>query len=254
VVSNSDQRFRPGPTALIVAFAGPVALAALLIPFRSSMRTSNVALVLVIAVVTAAVLGGRIGGAIAAVMSALSYDFFFTHPYYSLTIDRADDLVTAILLVAVGLIVGEVVVRGWRSRAAAAESRREADRVRNVAQLAAGGETEQRLIRLVQRELVDVLHVPGVRFESPPFRAELPVLGHGSIRIPSSDASAAAESDSFVELPVYGEGRRLGRFVVELPEGASGVLLPPESRATAAALADQLGIALASGRRGVRNG
>ncbi|HEY7437795.1 MAG TPA: hypothetical protein VIC35_00195, partial [Acidimicrobiia bacterium] len=73
-MSNSDQHFRPGATALVVAFAGPVALAALLIPFRSSMRTSNVALVLVIAVVTAAVLGGRIGGAIAAGISALSYD------------------------------------------------------------------------------------------------------------------------------------------------------------------------------------
>jgi hypothetical protein len=242
--------------ALVVAFAGPVVLALLLIPFRSSMRTSNVALVLVIAVVAAAVLGGRIGGAIAAVMSAVAYDFFFTHPYYSLTINRADDLETAILLLAVGLIVGEVVVRGWRSKAAEAESRREAARVRNVAQLAAGGETEQRLIRLVQRELVEVLHVPGARFEHPPFSEPLPVLGHGSIHIPSTDEPRRGEQpvQQYVELPVYGEGRQLGRFVVELPRGESGVLLPPESRATAAALADQLGIALASAGRGAGNG
>jgi hypothetical protein len=254
-MAESRQHPLPSTSALVVAFAGPVVLALLLIPFRSSMRTSNVALVLVIAVVTAAVLGGRIGGAIAAVMSALSYDFFFTHPYYSLTINRADDLVTAILLLAVGLIVGEVVVRGWRSRAAAAESRREAARVRNVAQLAAGGESEQRLIRLVQRELVEVLHVPGARFEHPPFSEPLPVLGHGSIHIPSTERSRGEKpGQRFAELPVYGEGRQLGRFVVELPQGESGVLLPPESRATAAALADQLGVALATTGRGVGDG
>ncbi|MGZ6963783.1 MAG: hypothetical protein ACXVKA_06150, partial [Acidimicrobiia bacterium] len=50
-----------------------------------------------------------------------------------------------------------------------------------------------------------------------------------------------------VSLPVYGAGRPVGRFVLELEhEGATGIALPPEDRALAVALADQLGTVLAN--------
>ena len=75
-------------------------------------------LVLVLVVVVAAVLGGRVGGAVAALVSMASFDFFFTRPYYSFTINSRDDVETAVLLLVVGLIVGELVVRTRRSEIA----------------------------------------------------------------------------------------------------------------------------------------
>ena len=102
-----------------LAALGPLVVASLLVTVRDHMARSNAALVFVIVVVLAAALGGRWAGVTAAVISAMSYDFFLTRPYGSLKIDELEDIVATVLLLAVGLIVGEVVVwahRGHRQK------------------------------------------------------------------------------------------------------------------------------------------
>jgi len=42
---------------------------------------------------------------VAAVLAALSFDFFLTRPYQSIRIDNADEIVTTVALLAVGLLV-----------------------------------------------------------------------------------------------------------------------------------------------------
>src|SRR5438094_707327 len=88
-----------------VAALGPLVVASLLVTVRDHMARSNAALVFVIVVVLAAALGGRWAGVTAAVISAMSYDFFLTRPYGSLKIDELEDIVATVLLLAVGLIV-----------------------------------------------------------------------------------------------------------------------------------------------------
>lgn len=233
------------PASWSLALLGPVAVSVALIPVRTDIRASNVSLVLVVVVILAAIAAGRVGGAVAACSSAIAFDFFFTRPYYSLRIAGRDDVETAILLLVVGLIVGELVVRSWQSRAAAASSRHEVERVRRVSAVAAGGESPGALILRVRQELVDVLHAQRCRFESPPFLESYPVLAHGSVRLPGVELPARGpESSNLVALPVFGRGREIGRFVVELEQPGSGVLIPVEDRALASALADQLGAAL----------
>jgi hypothetical protein len=228
----------------VVALAGPVVAATLLVPLRAEIRTSNVSLVLVVVVVVAAVLGGRMGGAVAALVSMAAFDFFFTRPYDSFTINSRDDVETAVLLLIVGLIVGEVVVRARRSRVVAQESRAEVVRVRRLSELAAGGEPAGRLIGIVQGELVSLLPVRECRFEPLPFRHAVPELTHEGVRIPGSE-DAIGGSDGTVALPVFGDGRAVGRFVLQLETGSTGIEVPPEDRALAVALADQLGTVLA---------
>jgi len=233
------------PLGWVVALGGPVLVSLALIPFRDEIRTSNVSLVLVLVVVIAAVVGGRIGGATAAVVSTASFDFFFTHPYYSFTINSRDDVETAVLLLMVGLLVGEIVVRSRRHEEQAATSREEVVRVRRLSELAAGGEPVGRLINIVRDELVSLLQLRECRFERPPFRNDLPELGHQGVR----NAAPADEDPAdlgAVALPVYGAGRLVARFVLVLPNGTTGIMLPPEDRALAFALADQLGTVLAS--------
>jgi hypothetical protein len=241
-----EQNARPAfsPLAWLVAIAGPVVVSAALIPVRGDIRTSNVSLVLVLVVVLAAVLGGRLGGAIAALVSFASFDFFFTRPYYSFTINSRDDIETALLLLVVGLIVGELVVRTRRSESHAAQSRAEIVRVRRLSELAAGGEPAGRLIGIVQQELVSLLHVHSCRFEPLPFREELPELTHQGVRIPGSESPDPSPRDTRVSLPVFGAGRPIGRFVLDLENGSTGIVIPPEDRALAVALADQLGTVL----------
>ncbi len=53
--------------ALLAALTAPLAAAAVLLPFRASWSNTNVALLLVVAVVAVAAMGSRIAGALAAV-------------------------------------------------------------------------------------------------------------------------------------------------------------------------------------------
>jgi Domain of unknown function (DUF4118) len=237
----------PTPTLLgwLFALGAPIVVSLAIVPFRSDIRTTNVALVLVVIVVAAAALGGRIGGVVAALASMAAFDFFFTRPYYSFTINSRDDIETAVLLLIVGLAVGELVVRTRRSREQAVTSRAEVVRVRRLSELAAGGEPTGRLIGIVQGELVSLLQLRGCHFERPPFPSEIPELGHQGVRN-AAGSDVPTEELGSVALPVYGAGRLVARFVLVLPSGTTGIMLPPEDRALAFALADQLGTVLAS--------
>jgi hypothetical protein len=98
----------------------------------------------------------------------------------------------------------------------------------------------------VQGEIVSLLHLRQCRFEPLPFREDLPELTHQGVRIPGRDEPEPRPAGGKVSLPVFGAGRPVGRFVLDLEGGATGIALPPEDRALAVALADQLGTVLAN--------
>src|SRR5438552_14661998 len=77
---------------LAIAAFGPLVVAGLLVPFRDDLASANVVLVFVLVVVFGAAVGTRWSGALAAVVAAMSYDFFITHPSPSPTTESADDL------------------------------------------------------------------------------------------------------------------------------------------------------------------
>jgi hypothetical protein len=238
-----------GVAGLAVAVLAPLAVSGLLVLFRDQLFPTNAALVLVLAVLGAAIVGGRLGGVIAAVIAALCFDFFFTLPYYSFTIDRRDDVETTIVLLAVGLVVGEVVVRLRRSRRVAKASRREVDQIRRVAELAAGSGPAGRLITIVEREIVELLGARGARFEAPPYPSAVPRIGHGVLTIPPGGdgrSSPPVGPRNEVELAVCGHGREIGRIVLVLPHDSTGASLSAGDRALAVALVDQLGAILAA--------
>src|SRR5207244_7190068 len=104
----------PETRALLgIAFGGlaPIVVAAALVGLRSHVHSVNLALVLTVVVVAAATMGGRAAGAMAAVSATLSFDFFFTKPYSTLSIANQNDLETTVLLLMVGLAVGHLA---WR--------------------------------------------------------------------------------------------------------------------------------------------
>lgn len=236
----------------ILAVAGPLAVSGALIGFRDEFPATNAALVLVLVVFAAGTIGGRQGGITSAVVAALCFDFFFTRPYYSFNIDSRDDIETTIVLVIVGIAVGELVVRERRSRHIARARGREVDQIRRVAELGAGGGSDGRLIRVVQREIVELLGARGVRFERPPFATTLPRIGHDRVTIPAHGGRFGPPLGprNEIELLVWGGGREIGRLVVIVADDSSALTtVPSADRALAVALADQLGAVLAAASR-----
>ena len=100
------RHFTRDRTAVLAGLLVPLAVAAILLPWRASWSNTNMALLLVVAVVAVAVLGSRAAGALAAVSAFAWFDFFFTRPYGSFTIRGSADITTAVLLLVVGLTAG----------------------------------------------------------------------------------------------------------------------------------------------------
>lgn len=230
---------------LAIGGLAPVAVAAALVGARSHIQNTNVALILVVVVVAAAAIGGRAAGACSAVVSALSFIFFHTEPYLRLSIDSADDVETTVLLLIVGLLVGDLTARAVRARASAAGSSLDIRRIHRVAERASRGEEAARVLEAAQGELIELLTLQSCRFEAQPVPVDLPRLersGHLDMKVWRFRDEGFELPPEGVELPVYGRGQQLGRFVLE-PTIGVGVSL--EQRVVAVAIADQVGAALA---------
>ena len=242
--SLSDDLLRA--IGLGIAAFGPLLVAGVLVPFRHDLVGENIALVFVVIVVLAAASGGRTPGAIAAVISAMTYDFFFTRPYQSLKIDRAEDVGTALMLLAISLLIAQLMAISQRNRQASRRGRQDVTRLHRVAAtLAAGAELED-VLRSVEAELLGLLSLQDCRFEEPPYASSLPRLERngtiegGHRRFIAGQFTLPAEG---AEIPVFAHGRAFGRFVL-IPDWHVGVSL--EERVVAIALVDLVGAAFRS--------
>jgi K+-sensing histidine kinase KdpD len=224
---------------------GAVFTAAALVGVRGDLQNANVALILVLFVVLGAVTGGRGAAAISAVVAAIAFDFFQTKPYNSLKISDGNDVLTTVLLLAVGLAIGEIAIRAQRVHAQHEDQQRQLRRMRRIASLAAEGEGADDLLLAVTAELIETLDLQNAWFERQPFVAPLPRIERSGVIEASEHRFANGEFElprEGVALPVIAGGRTLGRFVL-LP--TPGVGVSKERRLSAIGLADQVGAALA---------
>jgi Domain of unknown function (DUF4118) len=230
---------------LVVAALGPVAVALILVPFRTQLANANLALILVLVVVIAAIIGGRRAGALAAIVATLSFDFFLTRPYLSLKIETSNDLETAVTLLGVGLLVGAVASRGRRSERDRERAGEAISRVHRVADEIARGVAIDEVATSVTRELRELLRLYDCWIEFPPFHFVAPRLERGG-SIEGSEHrffdGGVAISEDGVDLTVLEQGRAIARLML-IGDPSHAVTI--EERVVAVALADQLGVALA---------
>lgn len=150
--------------AWIAAVAAPLVLGAVLYPARQHLAAANLALLFVVCTVAVAGLGWRGAGVTAALVSGLSFDFFCTKPYLSLRITHSGDLTSALLLLVVGLVVGELAVRARRAEHAAAAGAQRLHRLHDVGERIASGEDPDLVVIAVAHELRDLLGLRDCRF------------------------------------------------------------------------------------------
>ena len=101
--------------ASVAGGIGSVLVAVVLIPVRDSIGPASVALALVLVVVGAAAFGGRVAAATASAAAALSFNFVHAAPLYTFHLRNTADVVTSVLMILVGIAVGEVAVRRFRT-------------------------------------------------------------------------------------------------------------------------------------------
>ncbi|MGH9189916.1 MAG: DUF4118 domain-containing protein [Acidimicrobiales bacterium] len=225
---------------------GSLFVAAGLVGIRGAIANVNVALILVLVVLAAANFGGRTAGAMSGLVAATSFDFFHTRPYGLLKVTRVDDLITTLLLLVAGLVMGEMVERSARFKDRLRDDQRQLRRLHRVAGLVASGDQDERdLVLGVTAELLDTLQLEDCNFERPPFVLEFPRLEPDGVIAGSHRHFGSAG----VELPAGGADLRvigpkgtIGRFVV-VP--TPDVTISNERLLVAVALSHSLGLALA---------
>ncbi len=83
---------------------------------------SNASAAYLVAVVVTAVIAGTLGAVLTSVASFLLYDYFFVIPYHTLTVDDPQEWLSLLLLLFVGIVVGQLAAM-QRARARVAQER-----------------------------------------------------------------------------------------------------------------------------------
>ncbi|MEO6317212.1 MAG: DUF4118 domain-containing protein [Acidimicrobiales bacterium] len=239
--------FQPGRWITAGAVVVPLVGAVALIPLRGTLVSTNVALLLVIAVVAIAATGRRPATVLGAFSAAAGFNLFHTEPYLSLRIGSWDDLETAALLLLVGLIVGELALRGRRAQALFVRERRDLASIQGLGALVADGEPPDYVLLATASELSHLLGLVDCRFETEPGSDQIFPIVHrdGSVRWgPTAwDPARWGLPTDGVTIPVWSHGQSRGRFVLTAP---IGLPISADQLAKAVALVDQAGASLAA--------
>ena len=193
------------------AVVAPIVVAAVLSLLREFLANTSAALVLVLVVVAVGAAGDRVAGLLAAVVAAASFDFFLTQPYYQFVIFDRDDIETAVLLVAVGVAVTEIVQWGRRQQARAGRREGYLAGVANAARMAADDSSADDLIATVGRMITDVLDLDDCRFDTTTCgRPDRPRIDReGAVRWRGREVDVEREglpTMNTIELPAGGDG------------------------------------------------
>jgi K+-sensing histidine kinase KdpD len=232
--------------AIAAALAAPLVVVAALLPFRASWSNTNVALLLVVAVVAVAALGNRVAGALAAVSAAAWFDFFFTRPFERFTIAKPADVTTAVLLLLVGLAVSQLAARARRLQVIAITDAGYLAQIHDTAELTQTARSPDAVVDHVREQLTGLLDLQACRFEYGS------LLGHPPRLEPDGTVMAGQRRwnvelsglpEDEVELRTFGNGQFYGRFMLQPKPGSRPSL---QARLVAVTLADQAGRALSN--------
>jgi hypothetical protein len=232
--------------AVAAALVLPLASAAILLPWRASWSNTNVALLLVVAVVAVAATGTRFAGAVAAVSAAAWFDFFFTQPYERFTISHSSDVTTFVLLLVVGLAVSQLAAHARRLKAITIADAGYLARVVDSAAATQSAGSPDAVVEHVRKQLISLLELRDCRFEYGMLLGQPPRLerdGTLSTRYGHWPVDDVGLPDEEIELRAFGNGQYRGRYMLT---PAPGSRPPLQARLVAVTLADLAGHALAS--------
>jgi hypothetical protein len=238
-------RFRAHHLTDVAVGLLPVGIAAAWIPVRGALPGTDVALVLVLAVGAVSIVGGRWASVVGAVGGAAAFDVFDTPPYGQLMQSRGRDVVTTVVLVGVGLTVGELCVRLTAYRVAAERRRADFAVLSGAAGLMAFGEASPVVVAALAGELVSRIGLVDCEFVPGPPSGERPCVARDGTFVQFDECGELDAQSAAIDLPVWNGSEVVGCYRMALGLGG------PPSRdrlLTAIGIADQAGAALAADR------
>jgi Domain of unknown function (DUF4118) len=232
--------------AVAAAIVLPLAVAAILLPWRGSWSNTNVALLLVVAVVAVAAAGSRLAGALAAVSAAAWFDFFFTQPYERFTISHSADVTTFVLLLAVGLAVSQLAAWARHLKAVTIADAGYLARITGSAALSQTAGSPEDVVEHVRKQLIGLLELRDCRFEYGMLLGQPPRLERDGTVLTRYGHWPVEESglpEQEIEVRAFGNGQYQGRFMMTPRPGSHP---PLQARLVAVTLADLAGDSLAA--------
>jgi K+-sensing histidine kinase KdpD len=146
-----------GLTLVFVALAGVLAFVV-----DHLVDAPNLTLIFVLPVVVSAVAFGWKPSLAAAVAGVLTFDYFFTQPYFSLRIESPNDLWDAALLLVIGMIVSSVAAESRRRTLEARQAAEQAKALQELAHLVIERRPEQEVLRAAAVALQRAFRAPSV--------------------------------------------------------------------------------------------
>jgi K+-sensing histidine kinase KdpD len=249
-VSTAQARLNTKSIAVLAGLLAPLALSAILVPFRSSFANTDAALALLLVVVAVAAVGYRPAGYLAAISVAAWYDFFLTRPYETFDMSRAIDIETTILLLLIGFAVTEIAVWGHRQRLVASRRSGYLDGIKDAARAVAEGDSPSDLVDRVSRQLAQLLSLRSCQFQYGVAGLGRParIQHDGDVLVdgrPFDVETTGFPPSAGVELLVESGGLLRGRYLMQPDPDARPTR---EQLLVAVAFADQVGAALGSGQ------
>ena len=147
---------------LSIGFVVPVACSALLLPLRSHVSSTTIALIFVIPVVAMVVFGGLFTGIATTIASAIILDFLFLKPYGTLSIGTTQNWVALFVYVVVVLLVARVVASLMSARLEAQKGGAAMRRVFELSELLVEDRSVDDLLRTIVQAVQTVFNIPGV--------------------------------------------------------------------------------------------
>ncbi|MFB9950247.1 DUF4118 domain-containing protein [Rhizobium puerariae] len=254
--AQPPQRFRIKPYVKSTIFVGLAIVAG--IALDQTLDVRNLALVFLMAVLAAAVRGGLGPGLYASLLGALSFNFFFLEPRYTLTVRDPESLVALFFYLGVALVASNLTAAVQRQAAAARQRARTTEDLYLFSKKLAGTGTLDDVLWATAFQIASMLKV----------RVVILLPENGSIAVKAGyppddtlvDADIAAAKWAWEHNRPAGRGadtlpgaRRLylpmrtGREavgVIGLDNDRQGPLLTPEQQRLFDALADQAALAI----------
>lgn len=230
-------RYLRRPVVAALAGSGSAVLAAAaLVPARSWLGSTNVALLLLIVVVAAAWVGGRVTGVVAAVVASQAFNVFHTEPYGELFIEQREDIVSTVLVAVVGIAVGELTHLRVLSARRARRRDYGVQRIHRVSALVQRAANFDEVLDAVKTELSSELGLADVTYQRGPMPLGPHVELSGAIVNPAGP-SPTHVGNSGVLVPVGRDAEHPGwlRLVPRAPGD-----FDPASLQIAVVLADLL--------------
>ncbi len=216
-------------TVCTVSLAPATAAVAVL---QDGLGVPNPSSLYLVAVVSTAIVSGTWGAVLASVASFLLYNFLFIDPRYTLTVARPSELVNLLLLLFVGIVVGQLAAR-QKARAEEAIKR----------------EREARALSLVSRTLAIRASTPAVLDQIVETLLQQTGMDRIWVSLGQDDVREQVVADTASDLPrpAIGLHRVLRRMPGETPARWVRIHVPTPHRAKAASEVDAFRVRIEAG-------